>query len=139
MKKKLTLILWLLVLLFPLNWLRQESPFVQRHFDTLFKMEWVHIVAHLFIYAGLVMLFESAFSLELNLRTALLLLGVILAAGGLQESFQLLVKGHGFGVEEWFDLGVDLVGGLLGWLLLVWRRPKRDDRYGGSTARNSTL
>jgi VanZ family protein len=112
--------LWLLVLLFPLNWLREESPFIRRYFDALFMMEWVHVLAHLFIYAGLVMLIFSTFKLELNLKTALLLVGIILLVGGVQEYFQLLVKGHGFGGEEVFDLGVDLAGGALGWLL-AWR------------------
>jgi hypothetical protein len=32
-----------------------------------------------------------------------------------QEMLQLQVKARPFGGPEWFDLGVDLVGGAIGW------------------------
>jgi hypothetical protein len=134
MKQKLILVFWVLAILFPLNWLRQESAFIRRYFDALFMMEWVHVLTHLLIYAGLVLLVFSTFKLDLNLKSAILLVGVILAVGGAQEVFQLQVKGRAFGTPEVFDLGVDLVGGALGWLYLYWR-----SRYGGRTARNATL
>lgn len=119
MKRKTLVILWLCAILFPLNWLRQESSFVRRHFDALFRLEIMHILMHLLLFGGLVLLIVKTFQLPLNRKSALLLILLILSTGLLQELLQLLVKQRDFGWSEVFDLGVDLAGGVLGWLILL--------------------
>ena len=111
-------------MIFPLNWLRQESVIVRRNFDSAFQAEWVHVVAHLALFAGLVILVLLALRLPQNIKTAALVTAFLLAVAVLQEVLQLQVKGRAFGGPEWFDLGVDLVGGLVGWWLYgrLWRR-----------------
>ena len=48
------------------------------------------------------------------MRSVIGVLGLVLIVGGLQELLQLPVKGRAFGWPEIFDLGVDLLGGILG-------------------------
>ncbi len=119
MKRKLLVLIWFLAILFPLNWLRRESGFVRRHFDVLFNLEIMHILMHLLLFGGLVVLVVRVFQLPLNWQTALLLLFVILVTGLMQEGLQLLVKQRHFGWAEVFDLGVDLAGGTIGWCILL--------------------
>jgi hypothetical protein len=114
MKRKLPLFLWLSVTIFPFNWLRQESFVIRKHFDALFSPEWIHILGHLIIFSALAMLFLWTYRRPLNMRSIALMLSVILITGGLQELLQLPAKGRPFGWPEVFDLGVDMVGGILG-------------------------
>ena len=104
-------------MIFPLNWLRQESNFVRRNFDSVFRAEWVHVIAHLVLFAGLVILILAALRLPQNGKSAALVTVILLAVALAQEVLQLQVKARPFGGPEWFDLGVDLVGGAIGWWL----------------------
>lgn len=117
MKRKLFLFAWLFAMVFPLNWLRQEVGFIRRRFDPLFAAEWIHVVAHLVLFAGLVLLLWFVFNFPFNSRTAFMIGGLILLVGVIQEILQLQVKGRGFGWPEVFDLNVDLNGAALGYLI----------------------
>lgn len=86
----------------------------------LLETEFAHVIGHLFIFSVLVTILLVGFQVPLNRRTAVLMVGVVLAVGLGQEYFQLQVKGRGFGFPEVFDLGVDLVGGALGWQISRW-------------------
>ena len=114
-KQNWILILWIAAMIFPLNWLRRESAFVRQNFDAAFQAEWVHIVLHLILYAGLVVLLMWVLRLPPTTRSALVVLAILLGVALAQEFLQLQVKARPFGGPEWFDLGVDLVGGVLGW------------------------
>ena len=47
MKKRTWILIgWIAAMIFPLNWLRRESSFVRQNFDSVFRAEWVHVVAH---------------------------------------------------------------------------------------------
>jgi hypothetical protein len=64
-------------------------------------------------------------------RSALLVTAILLAVALAQEILQLQVKQRAFGSPEWFDLGVDLVGGAIGWWLhgkLLERRHLKEAR-----------
>lgn len=126
MKRKILLSIWLLAMLFPLNWVWQESIFMQRNFTRLFNTEWVHIPAHIFLFAGLALLLWFVFKFPFDARSAVMLAAVVLLVGGLQEVLQLQAKGRGFGWPEVFDLSVDLNGAALGfviaWGVSSWRR-----------------
>ncbi|MDH5505806.1 MAG: VanZ family protein [Anaerolineae bacterium] len=119
MKRYLILLLWLFGLLFPLGWLRGHSAGFRRWFDALFGAQWVHIVMHAALFAGLVIILALVFEVALNAKTASLLLLAVLLVGVLQEYFQTASAGRPFGGPEIFDLKIDLWGGLLG-LGMLW-------------------
>jgi hypothetical protein len=125
MKKRTWILIgWICAMVFPLNWLRRESNFVRQNFDSFFRAEWVHVVAHLILFAGLVILVLYALRLPQNRKTAALMTMILLAVALAQEILQLQVKQRAFAGPEWFDLGVDLVGGAIGWWFYgkVWGR-----------------
>ena len=133
MKRKLPLLLWITGTIFPLNWLRQESALIRRHFDSIFSPERVHIIGHLLIFSTLAVLFLRTNRWPLNRNAVIWLLGLILMSGGLQELLQLPTKGRALGAPEIFDLCVDMVGGILGLFFFliykwVWYSPHHGQR-----------
>ncbi len=123
--------LWLFGMIFPLNWLRDNSATLRYYFDGLFAAEWVHIIGHIFLFGGLALLLVHFFELRLERRTVILLAVIILAVGGLQEYFQMQTKGlNHFRIDEYFDLIVDLTGGALAWGILQLRQHKQINQLG---------
>ncbi len=122
MKPRLLLFLWLAGMITPLNWLQKEFAVLLRPLNFLIAPEWVHILAHLILFSGLAVLIVRTFKLSLNLRTAVVLLTAILLTAGMQEVFQLQAKERGFGWPEVFDIGVDLMGGVVGSSLLLFQK-----------------
>lgn len=124
-RKRTLLLFFVLGMIFPLNWLREESAFLRIHFDHIFAPEWMHVIGHLVLFSVLVFLILNTFHLPFDWRTLLLLLAAILIVGLLQEGLQLPTKGRAFGWPEVFDLAVDLVGGVLGVSFFIayrWRQ-----------------
>jgi hypothetical protein len=119
MRLRWLLWLWLFGILFPVAIFRQVWPGFRRHFDALFYPDWVHVLMHILLFAGFTLL------LAWNLRLALTPVstaGMLLAAlvvGVSQEALQTLSQDIFWLPGIFFDLGVDLVGGLLG--LVTWR------------------
>jgi len=122
MKPRLLLFLWLAGMMTPLNWLQKEFAVLLRPFNFLIAPEWVHILAHLILFSGLAVLIVRTFKLHLNWQTAVVLLVAILLTAGVQEVFQLQAKERGFGWPEVFDIGVDLMGGVVGSSLLLFQK-----------------
>ena len=96
-------------------WPGRLSGRYRRVFDAVFTPGWMHVLMHLALFAGLVVLLGMASGRALTKRTAAGFLLVALVVGLLQEGLQLLS-----GVQIWrwntlFDLGVDLLGAGLGW------------------------
>jgi len=56
MRVRICLSLWLLGIMFPLAWLRSYSSAYRRSFDALFGAEWIHVMMHMALYAGLAVL-----------------------------------------------------------------------------------
>jgi hypothetical protein len=71
----------------------------------------------------LVVLLVLVFNLALNLRTVLLVLGVVLLVGFIQEGMQLFSAVQVVSWNSVLDLGVDLIGAGIG-LSVVWRIKK---------------
>lgn len=115
-KKKIFLLLWLGGMLFPLNLLIKPTSLARQVFRAALYSELSHVVMHILLFSGLVFLLFLIFDLPLTKRSAVMLGICVLAVGLGQEYFQLQVKGRTFGGPEIFDLGVDLVGGTLGWI-----------------------
>lgn len=101
--------------------------------------EKMHILGHLCLFGVLAYLITSMFwgrsgpARLLNWRTGALLV-VTLAVGLVQEAIQLTARGlNSFHRPELFDLGVDLVGAVVGLLVfhavrycrILWRRKRQ--------------
>lgn len=131
--KKLLLVAWAAALLFPTAWASQQTSFTASIFNSIFADDWVHVVAHGILYAvlagALYLWIAPTLERPLGWRAAIQkLLPVILivvGTGVLQESIQILPLGVAFSSEEWFDLRVDLISGLLGMGLgALWLRSR---------------
>jgi len=120
MNRKWLLIFWLLGMLAPMAWLARFIPGYNALFEFVFAPAWMHWVSHAFLFGVLSFLLLTLLAPRDALRPSrlLLVLGVILAAAILQEAIQLGYKHRAWGGDEWFDLGVDLIGALLG--ALAW-------------------
>ena len=125
MKPRMLLFLWLVGMIIPLSGLQKEFAVLLRPLNFLIAPEWVHILAHLILFSGLVVLIVRTFKLPLNWQTAVVLLAAILMTAGVQEVFQLQAKERGFGWPEVFDICVDLMGGVVGSSLLLFQKLER--------------
>jgi hypothetical protein len=129
------LLLWLLGMLFPLAWLSRFSLAYRQVFNAIFGLEWMHVLMHLILFAGLCILMTVVFKLRPGWRTASILAGAVLLAGITQEALQIFSQGvnpagltTGLG-RSGFDLMVDLSGGLLGLLAAsLYFRERRPSR-----------
>lgn len=112
--------------LVPYGWLAQELPWLQPLVYGTFDTEEARAVGHTLIFlvigAALLRLFPA-----LAGRPGLYL-GLILLIGVGQEAFQLLYKGRGLAVNDFTDLGIDLVAASLA--LALARAARRKTREG---------
>lgn len=126
-KRKLLVLFWLGAMLVPINLLQTYTGDLRFVILRLLSSELAHVAGHLFLFSMLVVIVLAVFQPPLNRRTALLTAGMVLAVGLGQEFLQLIAKGRGFGGPEVFDLGVDMVAGVVGWQVTRWLR--RYSRY----------
>jgi hypothetical protein len=113
------LLFWLLGILFPMAWLGNFSKSYRQIFNTIFAPEWMHWLMHAALYAGLAILLVLVFTLPLNRRTVVLVLGIVLVVGLIQEGMQLFSAVQIVSWNSFLDLGVDLVGAAIG-LGVIW-------------------
>ena len=116
-KRKVFLVLWLFGMLAPLEWLTKSFPLVRRGFDLFVGTELAHVIGHIILFGGMVVLLLYLFNLPQTRGIAVMLGFCVLVVGLGQEFLQLQVKGRMFGWPEIFDLVVDLTGGVIGWLV----------------------
>jgi hypothetical protein len=81
---------------------------------TIFAPEWMHWFTHALLFGGLAALFVIVLRINLDRKTTWIGLALVLGVGFFQEIFQALSRGSFSLAGSVFDLGVDLVGGLLG-------------------------
>lgn len=109
------LFVWLAAILFPLAAMRDVSFWWMSTIDLLFAGELRHIVFHIFLFGGLVLLLFALFELPWCRRGWLIAGLAVLAVGALQEIIQALT---GASAATWsgalFDLVIDLGGGVIG-------------------------
>ena len=127
----LILALWLAGMLFPTALPGKSSPAYRAVFNAVFHPQWVHVVMHLVLFAGLSLLLVILFRLPLGWRTAGLLLGAAALVGVGQEILQAFSQGFLYIWGAAFDLGVDLLGAGLSYLLMWWRSLIRGARKSG--------
>jgi hypothetical protein len=82
----------------------------------------MHILAHLVLYAVLVILLVTVFGLPLDRRAALKMIVLVLVVGISQELLQALDKGEFYLMGVVFDLGIDIAGGALGFYGLAFTK-----------------
>jgi hypothetical protein len=135
MRQWIGLAIWVAAILFPLALVGRISKETKEFLDWLLEPEWLHVVMHLLIYGGLAFLLAGALRRSGRPLSPLALAGVIVLVCTAQELLQNLSSVEWGGVRgailgSAFDLGVDLIGGLLG--LLIFNRldvrRKREDR-----------
>ena len=116
------LIVWTSAILLPVTWVGRLAPGLRHQLGPLVRPlispEWVRIMAHTALFAGLVLLLAYALRLPRSWVSLLFLLTVVIGVGLGQEALQLVTKRRSPGWAEVFDLGVDLFGGMLG--LMMW-------------------
>jgi hypothetical protein len=113
------LLVWLLGILFPMAWVRKFSLGYQHVFNAIFAPEWMHWLMHAVLYAGLAVLLVKIFTLGIKPRSVLLVCGVVLLVGILQEGIQCFSAVQVLRWNSVFDLGMDLFGAAVG-LLIIW-------------------
>ncbi len=120
MKRPWILLLWLLGILLPMAWLARFIPGYNQLFNFVFGPVWMHWVSHALLFAVLSYLLFSMLMQDGKMRwpRVALVIGIVLAAAILQETFQLWYKARPWGSDEWFDLTVDMTGAALG--ALAW-------------------
>lgn len=118
------LIVWILLILFPMAWFTQQDTSAEAVFNATFSPNWVHIVMHMLQHCVLAVIVFLA-TKKRSLQSFALALGIVLLVGLGQEGMQVITSGRAFSNPEWFDIGVDLAGGLIGAsaVLLFWRKP----------------
>jgi hypothetical protein len=105
-------------ILFPIYWPSRFSARYRYVVDSIFAPDWMHILTHLILFAGLVILLVFSLKLHLRLRSAVMILIFVFWVGLGQELLQSWIKGFlGWG-SIGFDLGVDGLGGALGLLVV---------------------
>jgi len=115
MRRRLFLIIWTLGILFPLPWIVRYFPGFRSHFGAVFSREWAHVVMHLILYAGFAILIIHVFNLKPVPKVLGWVLLITLGVGVVQEIIQQIASNIPY--LRWnslFDLGVNLVGSLLG-------------------------
>ena len=132
--KVLILFGWLVGILLPMYSFRSLSPEYREVFDRVFRTQAAHVLMHLFLYAVLACLVASFLPASVRRsrgRTVVVTLLAVGVVGILQEVIQMRAKAGMPGADEFFDLGVDLAGGLLGIAAFLsvrrWRRGRTAD------------
>jgi hypothetical protein len=118
MRSRIILTIWLVCILFPLAWIGRVSDGSKQFMDWLLEPEWLHVVMHFVIYAGLAILLSSVRQDGPGIPVVQLI-AVVLVVGFFQELLQYLSDAGWFFprsavLDSIFDLGVDLAGALTG-------------------------
>ena len=107
----------------PMAWLVRASPIAYRLFNTLFSPPWMHIVMHSLLFAVLAALLMQSLYGRLATKGGVgVVLALVLGAALLQEGIQLFSEQRVLHGDNFFDIGVDMLGGGLGLLLALGLR-----------------
>ena len=126
---------WMLMLLTAVLWLERFPPRGDSFLGRCVQAEPVHLVAHALLYGTLAALLAGRWfpaevldAPDASLRRRALAAGAtFLLAASAQELVQAVARGRGPGVEEYFDLTVDVAGAALG--MIAWAAADRRRRY----------
>ena len=119
MLKRITLLVWIAMIIFPLAGLGWLYPGLLVRFNTLFRSHAAHVLMHAALFAGLVVLLLAAFNMKPGLRAMAVSCLAILVVAGLQEWLQTLSQGFFPVLGTLYDLAVDFLGGVVGYGVYV--------------------
>ena len=129
MKRNLVLAFWIFGILFPMGWFIRVSPLGYRLFNDLFSPQWMHIFMHSLLFGVLGALLMFNFFGRMSVRNAAaVVLALVLGVAVAQEGIQLIsarLPVHG---DNFFDIGVDMSGGIVGAALALCVRKLFDRR-----------
>jgi len=118
-RRILVLLLWLAGITFPVAGFFGLFPGGREWFDAHTHPEALHITAHMVLFAGLVWMLAYALDWRPEAGLLPLIYTIGLGLGVVQEGLQVWTAGYQwFTGEEYFDLGIDLLGVTLG--VLLW-------------------
>ncbi len=132
MKRYIILAAWCLAIIVPTALFGRYSPAIRRAFNSIFSPPWVHVLMHLALFAVLVVILFRALSLPLTWRTMLIVSGVIIGVGLLQEVFQAIEQGYFLPLGALADLAVDLSGGVIGMVIIYGLTAAKSRAYWAS-------
>jgi VanZ family protein len=114
MRSRIWIVLWIVGILFPMEFLARLWPAFGSIFNPIFSPDWMHIIMHSLLYAMLAFLLAQVVH-PVSRKAILILVGLGLLVGCLQEALQLFSAGAWPGwPPEILDLCVDLAGTLIG-------------------------
>ena len=129
MKRNLVLAFWIFGILFPMGWFIRVSPLGYRLFNELFSPQWMHIFMHSLLFAVLGALLMFSLYGRLAIRKGVMVaLALVLGVAVLQEGIQLFSERLPIHGDNFFDIGVDMFGGVIGVLLALGVRKLFDRR-----------
>ncbi len=120
MKRNLVLAFWTFGILFPMGWFIRVSPLGYRLFNDLFSPQWMHIFMHGLLFGVLGALLMFSVYGRMGLRNGVIVvLALVLGVAVLQEGIQLFSERLPIHADNFFDIGVDMFGGVFGVLLAL--------------------
>jgi hypothetical protein len=119
MLKRILLILWIALAIFPLVGLGWLYPGLLARLNTMFQSNASHVIMHAGIFAGLVIILLAAFKLKPDRRGMVVAILAVLVVAALQEGLQALSQGFLPLMGALYDLGVDMLGGAVGYGLYI--------------------
>jgi hypothetical protein len=119
MAKRIVLLVWIALIIFPIAGLGWLYPGLLVRFNAVFRSDAAHVVMHTALFAGLVILLLAAFNVKPGMRAMTLSILAILVVAVLQEWLQALSQGYFPLLGALYDLGVDFIGGVVGYGVYV--------------------
>ena len=120
MKRNLILVFWIFGILFPTGWFIRVSPVGYRLFNDVFSPQWMHIFMHSLLFAVLgALLTHSLYGRRSGRYGVGVVLALVFGVALLQEGIQLFSERRIIHGDNFFDIGVDMLGGVVGVLLAL--------------------
>ena len=120
--------IWIIGILFPFYSIRHFSAEYKQAFDWLFHTHTSHVLMHAFLYGVMACLLSSFVPEHLCIRKGVAITSVlitILVMAICQEIIQTTCEQIRIGSDEFFDIFVDLAGGLLGISIYLKKKERK--------------
>jgi VanZ family protein len=102
--------------------MRRFSHLYKQGFDWAFRSGITHLLMHIFLYAVLAWLISLLFLNKEKKKYPIKVILIILCVSILQETIQLVSIKCPVGLDDVFDIMVDLIGGSIGIFVFRWRK-----------------
>ena len=119
MVKRIILLVWIALIIFPVAGLGWLYPGLLVRFNRIFRSDAAHVLLHAALFAGLVILLLAALKIKPGVRAITVSFLAILIVAALQEWLQALSQGFFPFLGALYDLGVDFLGGVVGYGLYM--------------------